>query len=235
MCNTPPSFASLMSPPLIKGRKSFDRIFLKPLLPFIRGAGRRPEGCYTTPMIARITGTIVITTDKYLILETGGIGYQLFTPSETLLKHKAGGGLALWTTDIIREDTHDLYGFESLESKDLFDLLLTISGIGPRSALGIMNVATIGTIARAVNTNDVSYLTKISGIGKKTAEKIILELRDKLPTLESDTMPSIDHDAIDALIALGYSESSAREAVRSLNPELDTQTKIKEALRLLNK
>ena len=98
-----------------------------------------------------------------------------------------------------------------------------------------MNVATIGTIARAINTNDVGYLTKISGIGKKTAEKIIIELRDKLPAIMESSDTSSSHDVIDALVALGYSESKSREAARSLDPSLDTQTKIREALRLLNK
>lgn len=97
-----------------------------------------------------------------------------------------------------------------------------------------MNVATLGTIARAVHTNDVGYLTKISGIGKKTAEKIILELRDKLPAHDITADDSSSRDVIDALIALGYSESQARETLRGLESRLDTQTKIRESLKLLS-
>jgi Holliday junction DNA helicase RuvA len=186
-------------------------------------------------MIAHLTGTILVTTDKYLIVETGGIGYRVFATAETLVKHKTGDSVSFWIAHIVREDSQDLYGFENQNDQDLFELLRSVSGIGPKSALGIMNVATIGTIARAINTNDVGYLTKISGIGKKTAEKIILELRDKLPTIMEHSGDNSSHDVIDALIALGYTEPKARDAARSLDPNLDTQTKIREALRLLNK
>ncbi len=186
-------------------------------------------------MIAHLTGTILTLTDKYLIIETYGIGYRVFATAETLVKHKPGENLSLWIAHIVREDSQDLYGFENQTDQDLFELLRSVSGIGPKSALGVMNVATIGTIARAINTNDVGYLTKISGIGKKTAEKIILELRDKLPAIMETSDTSSSHDVIDALIALGYSEPKAREAARSLDPNLDTQTKIREALKLLNK
>ena len=185
-------------------------------------------------MIARITGTIISSTDKYLIIETHGIGYQVFATAETLLKHKNMTEISLWTNHIVREDAEELYGFETTADQLLFELLLGVSGIGPKSALGVMNVATIGTIARAVNMNDVSYLTKISGIGKKTAEKIILELRDKLPEIALNELDASTHDVLDALVALGYSETAARDVIRSLDTLMDTQTKIREALRLLN-
>jgi Holliday junction DNA helicase RuvA len=186
-------------------------------------------------MIARISGTLIGTTDRFVLIETHGIAYRVFTTSETLLKHAQSSQLTLWTTHIVREDTEELFGFETQSDQDLFELLLGVSGIGPKSALGVMNIATIGTIARAVNTNDVSYLTKISGIGRKTAEKIILELRDKLPDLYPESSSPSSHDTIDALIALGYSESQARETIRGLDETLDTQTKIREALKLLGK
>ncbi len=184
-------------------------------------------------MIARITGTTIAITDKYLIIETGGIGYRVFATAETLVKRKAGDQASLWTAHIVREDAQELYGFETQTDQELFELLLGVSGIGPKSALAVMNVATAGTIARAVNTNDVSYLTKISGIGKKTAEKIILELRDKLSVILADDVASDSHDALDALVALGYGEAKAREAVRGLDPNLSTQEKIRESLRIL--
>lgn len=184
-------------------------------------------------MISHITGTIIAANDKYLVIETGGIGYRVFATAESLVKYKNGDQASLWTTHIVREDASDLYGFETVADQDLFELLLGVSGIGPRSALGIMNVATVGTIARAINTNNVSYLTKISGIGKKTAEKIILELRDKLSFITTDDMNTANHDVLDALVALGYSESSAREVVRSMDPSMTTQAKIREGLKLL--
>jgi len=186
-------------------------------------------------MIARIKGTIVNSTDKYLIIETHGLGYRVFVTAETLLKHVNSAEVSLWTTHIVREDSQELFGFETVADQELFELLLNVSGIGPKSALGVMNVATLGTIARAVNSNDVSYLTKISGIGKKTAEKIILELRDKLPDMVANEFDSSTHDVLDALIALGYTESSARDVIHTIDGTQDTQTKIREALRMLNK
>lgn len=192
-------------------------------------------GVYTNAMIARISGLVVNTTDKHILIETHGITYRVFATAETLLKNAPGTSISLWTSHVIREDAQELFGFETIADQDLFELLRGVSGIGPRSALAVMNVATIGTISRAVHTNDVSYLTKISGIGKKTAEKIIIELRDKLPAVDvSDGTPS-SHDAIDALIALGYSEGESREALRNLDAHLDTQTKIREALKSIAK
>lgn len=185
-------------------------------------------------MIARISGTIIAITDKYLLVETHGIAYRVFAPTETLLLQSVDKPITLWTSHIIREDAQELYGFTTTRDQELFELLLTVSGIGPRSALGVMNVATIGTIARAVHTNDVGYLTKISGIGRKTAEKIILELRDKLPAHDITADDASSRDVIDALIALGYSESQARETLRSLDTQLDTQSKIRESLKLLS-
>ncbi len=186
-------------------------------------------------MIAHLTGKILTINDKYLVLEISGIGYRVFATAETLVKHKTGETVSLWIAHIIREDAQDLYGFENQNDQDLFELLRSVSGIGPKSALAVMNVATIGTIARAINTNDVGYLTKISGIGKKTAEKIILELRDKLPAIMEHVPDSSSHDVIDALIALGYGEAKARDAARTLDHSLDTQSQIREALRILNK
>ena len=186
-------------------------------------------------MISHISGSVIAANDKYLVVSVSGLGYRVFATAETLVTQKIGDSVSLWTAHIVREDSEELFGFTTIADLDLFEMLTTISGIGPKSALGIMNVATGGTIARAVNSNDISYLTKISGIGKKTAEKIIMELRDKLHTIVTDDVGASNHDALDALIALGYSESSAREAVRNLDPNLDMQTKIREGLKQLNK
>lgn len=182
-------------------------------------------------MIAHISGTIIGHNDKSLIIQTNGIGYRVLVTAETLLKNLQSKDISLWTSHIVREDSEELFGFETPADQELFELLISVSGIGPRGALGVMNVTTRGTIARAIAHNDVSYLTKISGIGKKTAEKIILELRDKLVDTDTDSIDDSSHDVIDALVALGYSEPQAREVVRSLDPNLDTQSKIREALK----
>ena len=184
-------------------------------------------------MIARITGTVISANEKNIVVDTGAIAYRVFVTAETALKKSIGDTVALWTSHIVREDSQELYGFEHTADQDLFELLLGVSGIGPKSALGVMNVATVGTIARAVHGNDVSYLTKISGIGRKTAEKILIELRDKLPNVQYEGSETAG-DALDALIALGYTESASRDILRGISSELDTQARIREALRLLN-
>ncbi len=184
-------------------------------------------------MIAHITGTILALNDRFIIVQTNGIGYRIFAPAETLVKHTINETISLWINHIVREDTEELFGFETIRDQNLFELLLGVSGIGPKSALGIMNVATIGTIARAIHTNDVSYLTKISGIGKKTAEKIILELRDKIHAIHIEHVDETMHDVIDALIALGYAESKVRDVVRLLDTGNDMNTNIREALKKL--
>ncbi|MDB4984479.1 MAG: Holliday junction helicase RuvA, holliday junction helicase RuvA [Patescibacteria group bacterium] len=168
-----------------------------------------------------------------MVVETGGLAYRVFVTAETAVRKSVGDEVVLWTAHIVREDSQELYGFENTSDQDLFELLLGVSGIGPKSALGVMNVATIGTIARAVQNNDVSYLTKISGIGRKTAEKILIELRDKLPDIHYEGSETAG-DALDALIALGYTDSASRDILRTISAELDTQARIREALRLLN-
>jgi Holliday junction DNA helicase RuvA len=134
----------------------------------------------------------------------------------------------------------DLYGFTSMDELNFFELLITISGIGPKTALGIMNAASIETLQIAVQTGESSHLTKISGIGKKVAEKIIMELKDKIEivshTPESKSAIKNDSDALEALKSLGYSQSEARDALKEVSKDKEkTSDKIKEALKILGK
>jgi len=136
---------------------------------------------YYEAMIGSLKGKIVLKTDKSLIIETGGVGYKVSVSPDVLSKtSKIGDEVFLFIHTHVREDALDLYGFLNLEDLNFFEMLLNVSGIGPRSALAILGVATIETLRRAIGTGDTSYLTKISGIGRKTAEKIVIELRDKI-------------------------------------------------------
>lgn len=186
-------------------------------------------------MIGSIRGKIISKTDKFVILETAGVGYKVNISPDVLSKAGAiGEELFLFIHTHVREDALDLYGFLGQEDLNFFEMLLNVSGIGPRSALAILGIASIETLRRAISTGDVSYLTKISGIGKKTAEKIVIELRDKLSksgSMESGSLKE-EVDALEALKSLGYSQQEARDALRKVSAE-DMNTKIREALKIL--
>ncbi len=189
-------------------------------------------------MIGYINGNIIFSCDKYVILNVGGVGYKIYISPDTLNSISGKEDVKLWTHLVVREDALDLYGFLDQKELDFFKLLIGISGIGPKGALGIMSVAPVETVLSAIGTGDTSYLTKVSGIGKKNAQKIVLELKDKVGTLASmektNTGLHEDIDVIEALRSLGYKEREAREVLQELSPEIKgASQKITEALKLM--
>ena len=192
-------------------------------------------------MIAQIIGKITRITDKSLVINTSGVGYQIFVTTDTLAAHVTdiGETLELWTHMVVRENAMELFGFETIDEKNFFELLLSVSGIGPRGALSVLSLAPMETIKKAIGSGDTTYLTKVSGIGKKTAEKIVVELRDKLSALgHNDESGSLryESDVLEALQSLGYSLSSARNAVKQIDGSItDTNSRIKQALKILGK
>jgi Holliday junction DNA helicase RuvA len=189
-------------------------------------------------MIAHLQGKIIHASEKFIILEAGSVGYKVFATPETIASLAIGESASLFTYLAVRENALDLYGFTSEEEQSLFELLLEVSGIGPKSAIGILAVASIDTLTRAIATGDTSYLNKVSGIGKKTAEKIILELRDKLKSVsttgESGSLRS-ESDVVEALKSLGYSQNEARDALKHVPGDIEgTNARIKEALKILS-
>jgi Holliday junction DNA helicase RuvA len=192
-------------------------------------------------MIGYIEGTVIENGERGLVILTkSGIGYLIATNRGTLEKNKLDTEAALWIHTVVREDALDLYGFSTDEELRFFKMLTTISGIGPKSACNILSLADLNTIVHAIQGGDASYLTKVSGIGKKNAEKIVLELRDKLDnfkiTQASASTTSIESEVIDALEALGYEPRTTREVVRALSREnLSTQDIIRTALQQLGR
>lgn len=185
-------------------------------------------------MIGSIRGKIILKTEKFLIVETGGVGYKINVSPDVLSKtKKIGDTLFLFIHTHVREDALDLYGFLERPELEFFEMLINVSGIGPRSALAILGIASIETLKKAIGTGDTSYLTKISGIGKKTAERIVIELRDKMGTDLSGASLQIELDALEALKSLGYGQNEAREALKKVSPDANTNTKIREALKIL--
>src|ERR1043166_246477 len=128
-------------------------------------------------MYGYIEGEIKSLRPAHCVVLVGGIGYKVFTTKDALLRYTPGSRAQFWTHLAVREDAHDLYGFALEEELRFFELLLTVSGIGPKSALAILDTVSIGTLRSAIAQNRAEYLTKVSGIGKKTAEKIVLELK----------------------------------------------------------
>lgn len=195
-------------------------------------------------MIGSIKGKITLKTEKFAIVETNGVGYKINMATDALSKLKTpnqsklgsgretGDEIMLWIHTHVREDILELYGFLNRVELEFFEMLLSVSGIGPKGALAVLSVASIETLRRAIGSGDISYLTKISGIGKKTAEKIVIELRDKIGE-EKGTSLQGELDALEALKSLGYSQNEAREALKKISPETNTNAKIREALKIL--
>ncbi len=184
-------------------------------------------------MIGSLDGVVRGIIRDTVVVEVHGVGYRVSVPIGTLTGTTEGTKLFLWTHLAVRENGQDLYGFETRDELQWFELLLSVSGIGPRSAINIMNSIDTKSLERAIGRGDASGLSKGFGIGKKTAEKIVLELREKVVALEGSTRESgSDGDVVDALVGLGYSLREARDAVHALPKDLDTpEARLREALR----
>ncbi len=188
-------------------------------------------------MISSLSGTVRHKDLNSLIVDVSGVGYKVLVATETILGVTVSSPIFLWTHLAIRENAMELFGFSDKENLDAFELLITISGIGPRTALNILNVATPAMLRQAVASTDTSYLTRVSGIGKKNAEKIVLELKDKMKILDGDKSVDIksEGDVLEALVALGYSEREARDAIKKLPKDVkETSERVKHALKNLN-
>ncbi|HXK35310.1 MAG TPA: Holliday junction branch migration protein RuvA [Candidatus Paceibacterota bacterium] len=185
-------------------------------------------------MIAYLEGKIIAKDQKSLTLLTaGGIGYKINVSADTLTKIGERQAAALWTHLAVREDALLLFGFLSKGELQFFEILISVSGVGPKTALGVIGIASIETLKKAIGSGDTTYLNKVSGIGKKTAAKIVLELRDKLGALKEGPALKTEIDALEALATLGYSKEEAREALKKVKAE-STEAKVKEALKMLS-
>ena len=185
-------------------------------------------------MIATLRGQVSHIEESALIIEVGGVGMRVFVPAPVRTNAKAGEMLFLFTHLVVREDALTLYGFESQADRDLFNILLGTDGVGPKVALSVMSTMTIDAIQRAVFSDEADLLSKVPGVGKKTAQKMALHLKDKLKP--SDALAGVaaladyDSEVLAALTALGYSVVEAQAAIQSL-PK-DAPTDVEERLRV---
>jgi len=187
-------------------------------------------------MIAHLKGTIIDKQEKWLVLDVNGVGYKVFATTETIASKQVMAECELWIHHVIREDASDLYGFPTRDEIGFFELMIGISGIGPRTALGILSLTTVAALKRAVSSGDTSHLVKVSGIGKKNADKIVLELKGKFDTDEErEGAMAEEVDALEALKALGFQHAVAREALRQVEDSTSTEDRIKRALKILGR
>lgn len=194
-------------------------------------------------MISRITGQIKEKNSDSVVVEVGGIGLNVFMLNKSLEKIKSGKVCELFTHLVVRENLLDLYGFLTKNELATFEMLISVSGIGPKGAMGVLSQAGPEEIQSAIMLKDYSVLTRVSGIGKKTAERIVLELKGKIAKIETGTSGTQGErydnesiEALEALLALGYSREQARQALQEVPSEaVDAGEKVKQALRLLAK
>lgn len=189
-------------------------------------------------MIAKLSGKIEYLKDAYVVVGVGGVGYKVFVTVHTFGMIAGKKEIELFTHTYVREDTLSLYGFLEVSELEMFELLISISGIGPKAAMGILAIADPKTISMAVLNEDSSILTRVSGVGKKIAQRVILELKNKIkdmPGQEKNQLAN-DNDAFEALVAMGYSISEAREALKQISSDVeDVGERVKLALKSLGK
>jgi len=192
-------------------------------------------------MIGRLSGTLVEKNPPQILLDVRGVAYEVDVPMSTFYNlPNLGEALTLFTHLVVREDAHLLFGFGSEAERRAFRQLIKISGIGARTALSVLSGLSVAELAQAVTMQDAGRLTKIPGIGKKTAERLLLELKDKLGADVASTVgihrpAPATADVLNALIALGYSEKEALHAVKQLPEAIAVADGIKQALKVLAK
>jgi Holliday junction DNA helicase RuvA len=185
-------------------------------------------------MVGSLRGKVLEVHVSTFLLEVGGVGYVVKAAAPVLSSLFVGEERFVYIHDHVREDARDLFGFSSYSELEFFERLLSISGVGPKVALTILSVGSIDTVRRAVMQGDLAMLTSVPGVGKKTAQKIILDLKGQL--VEEEGMSPGDGEVVEALVSLGYSAQTSREALKSVSPEIvDVAARVREALKRLSK
>lgn len=190
-------------------------------------------------MIATLEGLITESTLGLVVLDVQGVGYGLFVTNEDFVQLNVSQKAKLYIYEHIREQSHDLYGFILRDSKHLFEQLLSVKNVGPKVALAVLDIGTATKVREAIATGDVKQLQGAKGVGKRAAEQIVVELRDKVGRIASDTAedivnrPGIDakDEAIEALVSLGYSPQDAITALYKIDPSLPVEDRIRQALK----
>jgi len=186
--------------------------------------------CYDRYMIARITGPVVDTSEKGVVVDTGSIAYSIYTPA----LFSIGEIATLHTHLVIREDAHELYGFQDPQEKILFMHLISVSGVGPKTALQMLTMYPLAELVGAIRNSDAQAVSLVPGIGKKTAEKVIIDLKDKLASFATTAQMGAS-DLVEALLSLGFKDHDIRAVLPTIDPELTLEKQITTALQHLKK
>lgn len=190
-------------------------------------------------MIGRLSGTLLEKRPPLVLIDVQGVGYEVDVPMSSFYNLPAlGERVILLTHFVVREDAQLLYGFLTAKERDAFRVLIRITGVGPKMALSLLSGLSVDELAQAVALQETGRLTRVPGIGKKTAERLLLELKgkiaDALPVVASSPA-GVAHDALNALLALGYSDKEALPALKQLPEDLSLEDAIRQALKLLAK
>lgn len=179
-----------------------------------------------------------------VVLDVGGVGYGLFVPSEDYGNLKVGDTAKLYIYEHIREQSHDLFGFLSKDTKSLFELLLGVNGVGPKMALNMLSVGSAQDVRQSIASGDVKFIQQANGVGKRVAERVVVELKDKVGLVGVDLASTglllgegaaNGDEGIEALVALGYTVQDASKALQGVDPSLPTEDRIKQALKSTSK
>lgn len=190
-----------------------------------------------------IKGEYISSGENFIVVEAGGVGYKIYTSARAIAKMPdVGKTVKVFTHFYVREDTQDLYGFADNDELSMFLSLLSVSGVGPKAALSILSAASPAEVAEAVITRNIKVITKAAGVGPKLAERIILELKNKIKTMDAVSedyvavgLDNTSEEAVSALVVLGFPENEAKKAVALADSGMSTEEIVKDALKRLMK
>lgn len=188
-------------------------------------------------MIARLRGEIIEHEDARVIVDCGGVGYGVQVCYDEQQKLTLGSRCDLYIAEQIKEDAHELFGFSAKSRRQLFGLLISVNGVGPKAGMAILNIGTEGQVRSAIASGDTKFISAAKGVGKKVAERAVVDLKNKVGLQASDDATdflndvSMGDEAVEALTALGYSAQDATELLRGVDPKLTTSERVRSALR----
>ncbi|MBI2592361.1 Holliday junction branch migration protein RuvA [Candidatus Saccharibacteria bacterium] len=189
-------------------------------------------------MISKLEGKVAEKIGEVVVIDCGGVGYGVLVPFEDFGALHNGEKAKLYIYESIRDNAHDLFGFRNLEAKQLFEQLLSVKGVGPKMALAILSVASLSRVRQAIAAGDIKFLSQSKGVGKRAAERVVVDLKDKVGLTASQdatefltTSADPSDEALQGLVALGYSVADAAEALKKVDQELPPAERIKQALK----
>ena len=191
-------------------------------------------------MIATLNGVVSEKLIDSVVLDVQGVGYGLYVPADDYNVLKENQESTLYIFEYIREQAHDLFGFISRDTKLLFETLLDVNGVGPKMALNMLSIGSVTSLRQAIAGGDVTYIQQASGVGKRLAERVIVDLKDKVGLIGVDLKSTgmlqseenmTNDEAVEALVALGYSASDAIRALQTIDTDLPTEDRVKQALK----